>query len=118
MQAELRKRILVVDDEQFIRLFCAEVLTQAGFVVDTSHDGIDALELLSANSYDLIIADIEMPRLGGLYLFARSKKEHPELGDRFLFISGRKPAHVEVKRFLGKPFKKRQLLENVMSAFD
>ena len=48
------KRILVVDDDDNLRELLATVLSQDGRVVDTARDGIEALELLNQNRYDLI----------------------------------------------------------------
>ncbi len=63
------KRILVVDDDDNLRELLAIVLSQDGRVVDTARDGIEALELLNQNRYDLIISDLRMPGLNGLALY-------------------------------------------------
>ena len=64
-------RILVVEDEPDIRKLNAETLIDLGYVVDTAEDGIMAWEALQHNSYDLLVADNEMPRLSGAGLLEK-----------------------------------------------
>ena len=60
------KRILVVDDEPDVRNFLAACIEDAGFVVETAVDGIDALEKVEANTPDLMTLDMVMPRRSGI----------------------------------------------------
>jgi len=60
-----RARLLVVDDDQLIRELHARVLIVAGYEVETAEDGIDALERLAEEPFDLVITDNYMPRLSG-----------------------------------------------------
>jgi two-component system alkaline phosphatase synthesis response regulator PhoP len=68
------KKILVVDDEPDVRNFLAACLEDAGFVVDTAVDGVDALEKLEANPPDLMTLDMVMPRLSGVKVIRRMRK--------------------------------------------
>jgi response regulator RpfG family c-di-GMP phosphodiesterase len=65
---EERPRVLVVDDEKFIREILAEFLGMEGYVVRTAEDGTSALTELSRSHYDLVISDLKMPRMGGMEL--------------------------------------------------
>lgn len=60
------KRILVVDDEPDVRNFLAACLEDAGFVVETAVDGMEALEKVKANTPDLMTLDMVMPRKSGI----------------------------------------------------
>ena len=60
------KRILVVDDEPDVRNFLAACLEDAGFVVETAVDGVEALEKVKANTPDLMTLDMVMPRKSGI----------------------------------------------------
>jgi CheY-like chemotaxis protein len=71
------KKILVVDDEQNIRDIFQTFLQDMGYTVFTAIDGIDALEKISREKFDLYIVDIYMPRMGGLELIARLKELQP-----------------------------------------
>src|SRR5882757_5656828 len=65
---EERPRILVVDDEKFIRDILADFLGMEGYVVRTAEDGAAALTELTAAPYDMVISDLKMPRMGGIEL--------------------------------------------------
>lgn len=65
----MSKRVLVVDDSQSIRQHVGTTLAAGGFEVLEAVDGLDALETLTARTdIDLVICDVNMPRLGGLEL--------------------------------------------------
>jgi len=60
------KKILIVDDDQYIRELYVEILTDEKFDVDSAEDGIEGIDKIMKNKYDLILLDIMMPRLDGL----------------------------------------------------
>ena len=60
------KRILVVDDEPDVRNFLAACIEDAGFVVETAKDGVEALEKVEASPPDLMTLDMVMPRKSGI----------------------------------------------------
>jgi len=63
-----RPRVLIVDDEKFIRDVLADFLGMEGYIVRTAEDGGAALQELGNAHYDLIISDLKMPRMGGIEL--------------------------------------------------
>jgi len=63
-----KQRILIVDDEKFIRDILADFLGMEGYVVRTAEDGSAALSELQASRYDIVISDLKMPRMGGIEL--------------------------------------------------
>jgi CheY-like chemotaxis protein/anti-sigma regulatory factor (Ser/Thr protein kinase) len=64
-------RILVVDDDKITRHVLSTVLTNAGFTTSVAGDGVEALEALGSEAYDLLLLDVWMPRMTGLDLLAR-----------------------------------------------
>ncbi|MEI6144068.1 MAG: response regulator [Candidatus Berkelbacteria bacterium] len=62
----MAKKILVVDDEQVVRRIASNHLTQAGYQVATAADGVEAMEKLRCQSFDLMLLDLNMPRMNGL----------------------------------------------------
>lgn len=64
-------RILTVDDSATMRMLLNQALTSRGFAVSQAEDGIHALEWLAANEVDVVITDINMPRLDGFGLIER-----------------------------------------------
>ena len=69
------KTIMVVDDEVGIRKLLFEVLSDKGFNVTLAKDGYDSLRQMKNRCFDLVITDINMPRLNGIELLRRMKKE-------------------------------------------
>jgi response regulator RpfG family c-di-GMP phosphodiesterase len=63
-----RPRVLIVDDEKFIRDILADFLGMEGYIVRTAEDGSAALSELGNAHYDLVISDLKMPRMGGIEL--------------------------------------------------
>lgn len=61
----MSKRILAVDDSRTMRAMLAAALGNAGFEVDLAEDGVDGLDKIRARRPDLVITDINMPRLDG-----------------------------------------------------
>jgi excisionase family DNA binding protein len=78
-QAESRQRVLVVDDEEGIRDLLSRTLALAEYDVDTTADGVSALDLVRNDGYSLVIADLRMPGMDGLTLIREVKQINPQL---------------------------------------
>ena len=74
-------KILVVDDDRAARLLLQKSLEDAGFSVSVAGDGGDALKLLGAERFDLMLLDLWMPKVSGLDLLSRlrTKKSRPRI---------------------------------------
>ena len=84
-----RHRVLVVDDEEFVRQFMQEALRVGfGCSVETAVDGSDAVGKLGQGSFDLILSDVRMPRMDGLQLRSWITSHRPELAQRVVFVTG------------------------------
>ena len=68
-------RILFVDDDPILREFAQVNLASATAEVDVAADGIEALDMLSRRRYDLLLVDLEMPRMDGFELLARLRAD-------------------------------------------
>jgi CheY-like chemotaxis protein len=66
-------KILVVDDERGIRYLLSDALSDAGFEVSIAKDGQESLDQLEKNRFDLVITDINMPRLDGIEMLKHMK---------------------------------------------
>jgi two-component system, chemotaxis family, chemotaxis protein CheY len=71
-----RVRILVVDDSSLVRLYFRAALEKAGYEVDQAINGIEAMEKLLEQPFDLAIVDVNMPRMDG-FSFLRTLRESP-----------------------------------------
>src|SRR5678815_838620 len=71
--------ILVVDDEDEFRETLCEALEDAGHSLREASDGAAALNLIRTQRVDVVVTDIQMPKLDGLGLFARLKQEFPDV---------------------------------------
>lgn len=113
----MKKKVLVVDNDLAIRVLCSEALNMAGYSVDRASDGNEALENLSWSRYDLVISDIDMPKLDGIGLYLCILKEHPYLKDRVLFMTGSVSEDVlstltiMKQKYILKPFRIASLLD-------
>ena len=120
-------RVLIVEDEEPVRRPMARYLTRKGADVVEAGDGAAALTLLRERAADVILADLRMPRMGGMELYAQLEEERPELAARVLFLSGdvsqlAEPGNTPVprERVLVKPVElaelERRILEFVSTA--
>lgn len=107
-------RLLVVEDEMFIRMFVCDVLREAGYDVVEAVNGDEALELLKAGvSIDLVLSDVRMPgSTDGMALLDFVKKNHA--GVPVIISSGHLDPGVALgagaAQFLGKPFRIEEAL--------
>jgi two-component system chemotaxis sensor kinase CheA len=68
------KRILVVDDTITARILMKNILESAGYLIKTANDGTEALKLLEKEQFDLLVTDIEMPKMNGIELTSAVRK--------------------------------------------
>ncbi len=109
----LRKRVLLVDDEETILAVLQRYAEKLGCETLLAHNGAEALDILGVEPVDMVVTDVAMPRIDGLTLAKRVKELHP--GVLVVGISGKvDPSNEEelpFDVFLGKPFDFRQLSE-------
>lgn len=92
-----RARILVVDDSMTARTLESGVLTKAGHDVDTAVDGEEAWRMLSTHQYDLLITDVEMPRVDGFELTTRVRQS-PGMKDLPVILVTRRGEKADIAR--------------------
>lgn len=69
-------RVLVVDDSSLVRLYYRSALEKAGFLVEQAINGIEAMEKVLSAPFELVILDVNMPRMDG-FTFLRSLRSGP-----------------------------------------
>jgi two-component system chemotaxis response regulator CheY len=88
MSDKTRNRILVVEDAGLVRRYYRQILEGAGYVVDEALNGVEAMERLMGQSFDLLIVDVNMPQMDGVtFLNALRKQNLPMSGTPALIIS-------------------------------
>ena len=79
MVGQLSARVLLADDDPVVRKLISRYLVAAGYVIRTAVDGLDALGKLRAGLPDLIISDLNMPRMSGIELLEVVRKRFPQI---------------------------------------
>lgn len=72
------KRILVVEDDLFLRELYTDILSAEGFKVDSAQDGEEALQKMKIGGYDLVLLDIIMPKMDGLSVMKQMQNAPPQ----------------------------------------
>lgn len=72
-------RILIVDDSSLVRLYYRDTLEKAGFEVEQAINGIEAMEKVLTQTYDLAIVDINMPRMDGISFVRSLRRSTPDV---------------------------------------
>ncbi len=119
-KSDQRTFALVVDDSITVRRVTQRLLERNGMRVLTARDGVDAMELLQENTPDVILLDIEMPRMDG-YEVAAQVRNDPRLAEiPIIMITSRvgekhraRAIELGVDDYLGKPYQEAQLLEAI-----
>ena len=112
--------VMVVDDSLTMRKVTSRVLERHNFEVSAARDGVEALEKLDERVPDLMLLDIEMPRMDG-YELATAMKADPRFKDvPIVMITSRtgdkhrqRAFDIGVQRYLGKPYQELDLMRNV-----
>ncbi|WP_274522198.1 Hpt domain-containing protein [Ectothiorhodospira mobilis] len=115
-----RATVLVVDDSITIRKVTARLLERHDFHALTAKDGLDALALLQETVPDLILLDIEMPRMDGFELAAHVRNDPRLQSVPIIMITSRsgekhrrRAEEIGVDRYIGKPYQEADLLAHI-----
>lgn len=115
-----RRLIMIVDDSVTVRKVTSRLLERQGYDVVTAKDGVDAMEQLETVKPDLMLLDIEMPRMDGFEVtnLVRHHELHRDLP--IIMITSRtgekhreRALSLGVSQYMGKPFQEEALLENI-----
>ncbi len=112
--------VMVVDDSLTVRKITSRLLLREGFKVSTAKDGVEGLEMLAADIPDVILLDIEMPRMDG-FEFTRNLKADPRLSHiPIIMITSRmaekhreRARELGVDLYLGKPYQEEELVRTL-----
>ena len=122
-EVEEKQAVLVVDDEESLRLVIGGVLEDEGFPVTTAASAEEALEIFKETPFKLVVSDIVMPGMNGRELYRQLVRIYPEI--KVLYTSGYTDDVIaehgvldEGIHFLQKPFTVKSLLAKVRETLD
>ena len=115
---EISKKILIVDDSDYMRMTLEDILTRCGHTVLPARNGQECLDLLRSKEIDVCVLDIVMPVMDGIETLRRIKAEKPEV--RVVMLSAlcressvRLAQQLGADAFVVKPFQEGRLIERI-----
>jgi chemosensory pili system protein ChpA (sensor histidine kinase/response regulator) len=112
--------VLVVDDSLTVRKITTRLLSREGFRVESAKDGVDALEKMNDLIPDLVLLDVEMPRMDGFELARVMRADERLRAVPIIMITSRtadkhrnRALELGVNEYLGKPYQEEQLLDSI-----
>src|SRR5690606_19624254 len=110
----MQVKLLIVDDELSLQKALCKGFAKLGYAVDAAADGEEALERYYSSFYDVIVLDLNLPKLDGIEVLKEIRKEDPET--RIIILSARSEVEDKVlgldlgaNDYLAKPFHFREL---------
>nr|YP_010986302.1 transcriptional regulatory protein TctD [Pachymeniopsis lanceolata]WOL37220.1 transcriptional regulatory protein TctD [Pachymeniopsis lanceolata] len=120
----MKKQLLIVDDDLYLRNSISSYLVSAGFLVDTTNSVESALQVIRLHKPDLIIADIMMPYLDGYDLLAILRSDQLLSNIPIIFLTAKGMTHDRImgydlgcNAYLTKPFNPKELLAIINNLF-
>lgn len=114
------KRLLLAEDEEVLRMLIADTLEDEGYMIDEASDGLEALDLIKNNDYDLVIVDYMMPGLTGIEVIESVRAIPSKSETKIMMLTAKSQQKDEEKAlssganyFLAKPFSPLKLADLV-----
>lgn len=118
-----KKQILIADDDDDFRELLSMYLKSKGYDILNASDGIEALETAQSNPVDLILLDVNMPRMDGFQVAERLNLDMGADAPKIMIVTGRSLVEEDVAALLSgavgalhKPFRMDELLKRVAKA--
>jgi chemosensory pili system protein ChpA (sensor histidine kinase/response regulator) len=112
--------VMVVDDSLTVRKITGRLLARSGYEVMTAKDGVDALEQLAETLPDVMLLDVEMPRMDGFELAKRKRQDSRTQDLPIIMITSRTAdkhrryaLELGVNEYMGKPYHEEELLDHI-----
>ncbi len=112
--------VMVVDDSLTVRKITSRLLARSGYQVVTAKDGVDALEQLADVAPNVMLLDVEMPRMDGFELTKRLRQDARTQDLPIIMITSRTAdkhrryaLELGVNEYMGKPYQEEELLDNI-----
>lgn len=110
MANKMRKRLLIVDDEDNMRHMLTALLSKLGYTVNSAIDGLDAFETVRKDQFDFILCDIKMPRMNGMEFLEKARNYLSQTTVIMMSAFGTIDMAIEAMKlgaydYISKPFK-------------
>jgi two-component system, chemotaxis family, chemotaxis protein CheY len=114
--------VLIVEDDSATRRLYRFLLSNGGYAVHEAEDGVAALEMIARQRCDLVITDMNMPRMDGMELIRNLKREYPDIYVILITAFGTPDTQKQAQRigandYLAKPFDFEELERRVRIFF-
>ena len=113
-------KVMVVDDSITVRKVTARLLNRYHYETLTAKDGLEALDIMEENIPDIILVDVEMPRMDGFELSAVIRANRQLQAIPIIMITSRsgdkhrqRALDIGVNKYMGKPFQEKELIDNI-----
>jgi putative nucleotidyltransferase with HDIG domain len=123
METKYLARVLIVDDDLYVRELLSDKLGDKGYECRTCESAVEGLALLQREAFDLILSDLKMPGMSGLEFLAAAHTEHPATA--FLLLTGEHDVNVGIEAmkngaadYVVKPFKLDSVIRRVVNALE
>jgi CheY-like chemotaxis protein len=118
-----RLRVLIAEDDRVLRMMTAKLLEVSGYAVSCCVDGLEAIELIEKQSFDLILTDLIMPGASGIEVLKAARRYQARAMVVMITGSPSPQSLLEAKRqgayaYLGKPFNIKHLLSILRNAVE
>ncbi len=118
-----KQSILLVDDDQEFRKAMKKMFERSGYSVTLAADGQEALNILSEETFDLIISDLRMPNLNGMQLMEELKKKGVKIPVIFITAFGEVESYMDLMNlgafeYINKPVKGQEILNVARKALE
>jgi DNA-binding NtrC family response regulator len=115
-------KILVIDDEDIVRLSCSRTLVPEGYELKMAKNGPEGLQMLEEDTFDLVLTDLKMPNMDGIEVLAKIKEKWPATD--VVIVTGYQTVETAVKAiklgafdYIEKPFTPDTLIATVSNVF-
>lgn len=114
-------RVLIIDDEEIVRISCQRILVPEGYEVEISGSAAEGLGILAEEPVDVILTDLKMPNVDGIEVLRKIKQEWPDI--EVIMITGYQTIETAVEAikmgafdYIEKPFIPSAIVESIEKA--
>ena len=112
-----KKTILLIEDDDLLRKIMKQFVEESGYVVLEAKDGLEGIEMINEETFDLIITDVVLPHVSGIGVITMAKTRYPEIPVICVTGYGDFPEKLakeeRADKVLHKPFEFKELAEAI-----